>query len=66
MIQTIRNHPEFTNLVRLERERRQMVRRPGGRAALAANSAECFRVESIIIRATGCSFIELSAAVAGA
>jgi hypothetical protein len=66
MNETIRNHPEFTKLVRLERERRQMVRRPGGRAALAANSTECFRAEHAIIRATGCSFIELSAAVAGA
>lgn len=66
MTDQIRNHPEFRNLVKLEQDRRRMVRRPGGRAALAANSTACFIAESRIIRDTGCTFIQLSAEVAGA
>ena len=64
MTATIRNHPEFATLSRLESERRRMVRRPGGRAALAANSTDCFRTEQHIIRDTGCTFNELTMALA--
>jgi|GEM_PF-5716555 hypothetical protein len=63
MAETIRNHPAFGRLVQLEAQRRRMVRRPGGRAALAANSAACFAAEQEILRATGCTFNQLTAAV---
>jgi hypothetical protein len=55
-------HPAFAELVRLERERRAMIRRPGGRSALAANSRACFNAEATIAREARASI----AAVAGA
>lgn len=64
MSTAIRNHPEFATLVRLETERRRMVRRPGGRSALAANSTACFRAEQVIMRETGCTFNQLTMALA--
>lgn len=55
-------HPDFPALVSLEAERRRMVRRPGGRSALAANSAACMRAEQRIMRDTGASFSTVSGA----
>jgi hypothetical protein len=63
---TIQTHPAFTALVSAEQARRKLVRRPGGRAALAANSTLCFRLEQQIMRDTGATFSELTSAVLGA
>lgn len=59
----ITEHPAFCRLVALEAERRRLLRRPGGRAALAANSTACFQAEQAILRDIGCSFNQLTAAV---
>lgn len=59
----ITEHPAFCRLVALEAERRRLLRCPGGRGALAANSTACFEVEQQILRATGCTFNQLTAAV---
>jgi len=64
MASSITQHPAFARLVDLEAQRRRMVRRPGGRAALAANSSACFAAEQQILRDTGCTFNQLTAAVA--
>ncbi len=66
MASSITQHPAFSRLVDLEAQRRRMVRRPGGRAALAANSTACFAAEQEILRGTGCTFTQLTAAVAAA
>ena len=66
MAEIITRHPAFQVLVDLECLRARLLRRPGGRSALAANSTACFYAEQEIIRETGCSFNQLSAAVAAA
>lgn len=66
MASNIAQHPAFPRLVKLEAQRRRLVRRPGGRAALAANSTACFQAEQEILRGTGCTFLDLTAAVAAA
>lgn len=59
----IRQHPAFSRLVDLEAQRRRLSRRPGGRSAIAANSTACFQAEQEILRGTGCTFNDLTAAV---
>jgi hypothetical protein len=59
----ITEHPAFARLVQLEAQRRRMLRRPGGRDALAANSTACFQAEHEILRGTGCTFNQMTGAV---
>lgn len=57
-------HPHFERLCTLETERSRLVRRPGGRDLLAANSAACMTAENAIMRATGCTMNEITSAIA--
>lgn len=60
------SHPAFIALVAAEKARASMRRRPGGRAALAANSALCMRLEAEVMRATGATFQQISGAALAA
>ena len=58
----LNSHPAFIALVAAEKARAAMVRRPGGRADIAANSALCMRLEAETLRDTGASFGQISGA----